>query len=309
MKKIFYSILTVAAALSVASCMEPDNWDEPEASIRGRVINSVTGDNILTDQGDLHIRIWEMSFSLNPEQQELKVAADGSYTNLRLFNGTYDMVPNDGSWWPADTVRDVAIGKKNHATQDFIVTPYLMLKNFKVQLLPNNSGKVDALDTLRMSCNLFCPQPQRMAKDEFGNDVMEVVPSVRQIRAFLNINKFCGASNSIGYYGNENQDDEKNELRNELNKGPENTKYYTFRKQLMSPWSLIGDMETGVSTIEYVLRVPVKRGYQYSVRMGANVDDQYQKFNYTPIIVVKIPETIDEMQEFTAREEYPKYYD
>lgn len=308
MKKIFYSILTVAAALSAASCMEPDNWDEPEASIRGRIINSVTGDNILTDQGDVHIRIWERSFSLNPGEQNLNVAADGTYTNTRLFAGTYNMYPNDGSWWPADTAMYVPIGNKNNATQDFTVTPYLMLKNFKVQILPNPSTMEGVMDTLRMSCRLFCPFPQKMVKDANGVEVMTPMPNVRQIRAFINNNKFCGAANSIGFYGQPNPDKDPDYDEDEFNKGPEITTKYTYRKQLMTAWKNIGDMETGEGFEEYVLRVPVKRGYKYSVRMGANVSDQNEKFNYTPIIVVKIPETPGEKQEFTAEKEYPKYY-
>lgn len=308
MKKILYSIITVAAISGFTSCMEVDNWDEPEASIRGRIINSVTGDNILTDQGDTHIRIWERSFSLNPGEQNLNVAADGSYTNTRLFAGTYNMLPYDGSWWPVDTAMYVPIGKKNNATQDFTVTPYLMLKDFKVQILPNPSTKDGVMDTLRMSCRLFCPKPKNTVKDESGNEVLQDVPNVRQIRAFINNNKFCGASNSIGYYAAENPDNDPVYDQDEFNKGPEITDRYTYRKQLMTAWKNIGDVETGEGFETYVLRVPVKRGYQYSVRMGANVNDQHQKFNYTPIIVVKIPETPGEAQTFTAEQDYPKYY-
>lgn len=272
MKKFFYSILAVTATLTMGSCMEVDNWDEPEASITGRLINAVTGENYLTDQGDVHIRIWEKSFSTNPAHQDLAVKDDGTYTNLRLFPGTYDMLPVDGSWWPCDTVRNVAIGNNNHAQKDFQVTPYLMIKDFNVQLLqaPNQD-----MDTLRMSCRLFAP-------------VTENLPQVWEVRPFININKYCGAGNKLDYYYKDN-DDVENDLYG-LDGGEEVTTVYTWKKSIHKNWNQIGDMTTGEGNREYVIRVPVKRGYKYSVRMGANVNDQYRKFNYSEIKVITIPE-------------------
>ena len=100
-----------AALTSLTSCMEIDNFDEPEAKISGKLIDATTGELYQTDQDDVHIRIWEMSYSLNPSPQDLSVKADGTYNREHLFAGTYDMVPFDGSWWPCDTVRNVKIGK------------------------------------------------------------------------------------------------------------------------------------------------------------------------------------------------------
>lgn len=272
MKKFFNSVIALTAALSMVSCMQVDNWDEPEASISGRLINAVTGENYLTDQGDVHIRIWEKSFSTNPAHQDLAVKNDGTYTNLRLFAGTYDMVPNDGSWWPCDTLRNVAIGNSNHATQDFKVTPYLMIKDFDVQLLQAPSQD---MDTLRMSCRLFAP-------------ITENLPQVWEVRPFININQYCGAGNKLDYYYKDN-DDVENDLYG-LDNGEEVTTVYTWKKSIHKNWNQIGDMTTGEGNREYVIRVPVKRGYKYSVRMGANVNDQYRKFNYSEIKVITIPE-------------------
>lgn len=65
--------------------MEVDNFDQPEASIYGRIIDSTTGENYLTDQGDVHIRIWEKSYSDNPNPQDLAVKMDGTYNRLHLL--------------------------------------------------------------------------------------------------------------------------------------------------------------------------------------------------------------------------------
>ena len=250
MKKILYSIILGAAALTATSCMEEDNFDPPYASIRGNLIDATTGKNYEGDQGDVHIRIWEKSWSDNPSYQDLNVKADGSYLNTKLFAGTYDMLPVDGSWWPCDTTYDVPIGNKNNATMDFRVTPYLKLTDFEVELIHNMEAD---MDTLVMSCKLFAP-------------ITDGLPQVRELRPFLSLNHFCGASNKLDYYYND-----------------------TYRINIRQAWSRIGNMDTGEGYNTYTINVPVKRGYDYWVRMGANVNDQYLKFNYTEIKHVQIP--------------------
>ena len=93
MKKTIYSILFVASVLASSSCMKVDNFDAPEAHVTGRIIDSTTGENILADQGECRVRIWEKSFSLNPANQDIPVKQDGTYNNSKLFSGTYDVVP------------------------------------------------------------------------------------------------------------------------------------------------------------------------------------------------------------------------
>ena len=250
MKKFFYSILAFALTACMVSCMEVDNFDQPEASIHGRLIDTTTGENYMTDQGDVHIRIWEKSYSDNPNPQDLAVKMDGSYNRLHLFAGTYDMLPNDGSWWPCDTTYDVPIGNKNNATMDFKVTPYLKIKDFKCDL------KVDetvSMDTIIMSCRLFAP-------------ITKNLPQVLEIRPFLNNNQYCGAANHIGYYYSDD-----------------------YKVSLRKTWDKLGDMETGEGKETYTLKLPVKPGYTYWCRMGANVKDTNQKFNYSEIVKIEVP--------------------
>lgn len=231
--------------------MEVDNFDEPEASIHGNLIDATTGENYLTDQADVHIRIWEKSYSANPTPQDLAVKMDGSYNREHLFAGTYDMIPNDGSWWPCDTTRQVAIGNNNNASVDFKVTPYLKIKDFNVEVIHNETS---AMDTLVMSGRLFAPRT-------------EGLPQVREVRPFLSINQYCGAANHIDYYYVD-----------------------AYRVNIRKTWDKIGDMTTGEGKDTYTFRVPVKKGYHYWVRMGANVNDQYMKFNYSEIKEVEIPQ-------------------
>lgn len=177
MKHILYTILALGAIVSAASCMEIDNFDAPGAKISGVIIDKTTGQNMMFDQGDTHIRIWEKSYSTHPTYQDLAVKADGTYNNSKLFSGTYDMLPVDGAYWPSDTTYNVAIGKKG-AVQNFEVTPYLHVVDFTQELKGNE---------LTLSCRLQAP-------------VVANLPQVVEIRPFLSLNEHCGAANHIDYY-------------------------------------------------------------------------------------------------------------
>lgn len=250
MKRNLYCLLLSSIMIVyMTSCMEIDNFDEPDARVSGRLIDATTGENYLTDQGETHIRIWEMSYSTNPTPQDLAVKSDGTYNNEKLFRGTYDMIPYNGSYWPIEDAVRVGIGKKG-AVQDFTVTPYLKIKDFNVEL-----GGIDPSDSdfrlLKLSCRLFAP-------------ITSDLPMVMEVWPFLSLNQFCGNANRIDYY-------DKDRI--------------TIRKS----WDQIGDMTSGEGRQTYTITVSVKPGYTYNVRMGANVNDTHKKFNYSEMVKIEIP--------------------
>ncbi len=251
MKKLIYSLFMGVSALLVASCMEVDNFDAPDAHFTGRIIDSTTGENILADQGENYVRIWEKSFSLNPAPQNIPVKQDGTFNNTKLFNGTYDVLP-EGAFWPVDTLRRVGIGGK--VTQNFEVTPYLRL--FDLQVVFEN-------DSLTVSCRIDAPVKQNL-------------PRITELRPFLSLNQFCGAGNHIGYYDNIMYTD-KDKVEHPL---------YWIR--INSTWDRLPKLDDGMSQV-YRVRMPVTRGYIYFVRMGARVDDVHKKYNYTEIKTIEIP--------------------
>ena len=177
MKHIFYTGIALLSMLFAASCMEIDNFDAPQAAVEGTIIDKTTGEPMMFDQADTHIRIWERSYSTNPTYQDLAVKMDGTYKNTKLFSGTYDMLPVDGAYWPCDTTFNVPIGKSGKV-QNFEVTPYLHVVDYTAEL----NGT-----TLTMSCKLQAP-------------VTENLPMVMEIRPFLSVNQYCGAANHIDYY-------------------------------------------------------------------------------------------------------------
>jgi len=241
MKNIHYIILGVLLT-AVTSCMETDNWDEPAVRVHGRIIDSYTGENLLASQGDWNIRIWERTWKEStPNAQNLPVMQDGSYNNSKLFAGTYDMLPYGGPFWPADTVQDVAFSGTTE--KDITVTPYLQLLGFEASLNGLN---------LTLSCQLKAP-------------IREGLPNLVEIKPFLSLNQFCGASNFIDI-----------------------AEYNNQRKQINKSWmDEVGDVET--SGIYQIGPIAVKAGYTYYVRLGANVNDANRKYNYTEIIKIVVP--------------------
>ena len=241
MKKILYIVLGVLV-MSVTACMEVDNWSEPDAKVHGRVIDSYTGENLLTSQGDWGIRIWERTWKESaPTAQSLPVKQDGSYNNSKLFGGTYDMLPYGGPFWPVDTLQDVVFGGSTE--QDVTVTPYLQVLGFEYSL--------DGLK-LTLSCVLKAP-------------IRQGLPNLIELKPFLSLSQFCGATNFVDL-----------------------ADYNNKRIQYNKSWTeAFGDVEE--STVLRVGPLPVKAGYTYYVRLGANVNDANKKYNYSEVIKVVVP--------------------
>jgi hypothetical protein len=242
MKKIIYTILMLLM-LSVTSCYEVDNWDAPDAKVHGKVIDFYTGENLLTTQGDWGIRIWERTWTKSvPNAQSLSVMQDGSYNNTKLFKGTYDMLPYGGPFWPIDTVQDVAFN--GNTEQNFTVTPYLQLINFTA----TRTGL-----KLILKCELKAP-------------IRDGLPNLVELKPFLSLTQFCGASSFIDMPDFNNQ-----------------------RKQFNQSWADAFGADNETSTVLTVGPLAVKPGYTYYVRLGANVNDANRKYNYTEIVKIEVP--------------------
>ena len=205
MKKLSFFTIAALLAISATSCMGVDNFDEPEARYTAKLIDKTTGSMLLTGQGEGCVRLWEMSYSLNPAPQDIPIKQDGTVSNYKLFAGTYDAQPR-GAFWPMEKY-EVKIGKKT--AEDVIeVVPYLHINDFEMSL--DNSGK-DAL--LTVSCTLSAP-------------VTEGLPNIRVIRPFLSTNHFCSASMCIGEYNNiKEYKTEINTSWANLKKNEDGTKY------------------------------------------------------------------------------------
>jgi hypothetical protein len=264
MKKILY-LMSGAALLFLASCQKIDNWDEPNARISGNVIDFYTGQNLVMDQNDWQIRIWDKTWEeMHPgtvaQYQSLAVMKDGVYNNTKLFPGTYNMLPYDGPFWPADTIKGVAL--KNEAKQDFTVKPYLQVVDATATL-----GGTAAAPTLTFTCNVTAP-------------VITGLPNLYEVRCFLSLTTFCGNSNfiNIGDYSTSQAS---------------NSATPSARRSINRTWAAeltARSLPSNSVKIPYTMGpLPVKPGYTYYVRVGANVNALSRRYNYSPIVKVVVP--------------------
>src|SRR5260221_3537014 len=242
MKKINYIVLWMAL-VGLSSCFKKDNYDAPDAQVSGNIIDKYTGKPLLSSQNDWQIRIWERSWTASTViNQTIPVKQDGSYNNSKMFAGTYDMLPYGGPFWPADTAKAVVFNKSG-AQKDFTVIPYLEVINLVTSVVGTN---------LTLKVNLKAP-------------IRVGLPNIVEIKPFISLTTFCGASNYINI-----------------------NEYNSPRIQINKPWlTEVGDIET--SNVYTIGPLPVKSGYTYYVRVGANVNDPNKKYNYSEIKQVIVP--------------------
>jgi hypothetical protein len=103
MKKISFYILSIGLLSLTSSCslFDIDNKDEPAETLQGEVVDSETGEPILTDQGSegIRVRLLELSYKDNPNPFDFFAKPDGTFQNTKLFKGNYN-VRVDGPFIP-----------------------------------------------------------------------------------------------------------------------------------------------------------------------------------------------------------------
>ncbi len=129
-----YSPMIVGMVLLFASC-ELDNYEGPNAQLSGNIIDSETGELIQSDIiNGTTIKITERGYD-PVTSQYLKVKNDGMYSNTMLFANTYTVQPEKRNFLQIDA-QEVEIGKDTKL--DFLVTPYIRVKNVSIAQEGNN---------------------------------------------------------------------------------------------------------------------------------------------------------------------------
>ena len=249
MKKITYIVLGIAL-VGLSSCYKKDNYDGPDSSITGRIIDSYTGQPLLSSQNDWQLRVWERSWAASTVvNTSIPIKQDGSYNNSKMFSGTYDISLNTGPFFPLDTAKGVTLGKGGGLTKDFTVTPYVQVIDFTPTLVGTN---------LTFTFRLKAPKRTGM-------------PDLYDIKGYLSLTQFCGESNYI------NISEYTTNITGRVG-------IINARKSWIAQF---GDVDTSpVLTLgPYV----VKSGYTYQVRVGANTNVGNRPFNYSEIKTVTVP--------------------
>ena len=124
MKKI---LLLVSCCLFALTSCGIDNYDGPDASIHGSILDEQTGELVGTDLNNgSAIKVREHGFT-NPTDQTWVIMNTGEYRNNLVFSATYDVRFENGNFYPFE-IKDLVV-KSGDNVYDFKVIPYIRIKN------------------------------------------------------------------------------------------------------------------------------------------------------------------------------------
>jgi hypothetical protein len=167
-------LLTAGMLIAAASCVKKDNFDAPEASLEGNLVDQGSKNNIQTAMGNVTIRLEQLSWSATPAPQDIPVKMDGSFKNSKLFKGHYRVSIKGGAFWavpPAEI--DIDKGSK----YDFNLTPYLYVNSF-----------TQKLDSNQLTLRFTMQAP------------IAGMPSIAEIQPYVNTTSLVGPGASIRDY-------------------------------------------------------------------------------------------------------------
>jgi hypothetical protein len=130
MKRIInITILISCLIISLISC-EIDNYEGPNASFYGSIIDNETGALVGTELiNGSTIRAFEQGFE-TPVAQTWLIKNTGEFRNDMVFAGTYNFDLSNGNFYPISVENfKINSGDNQH---DFRVTPYIRIKNVNI---------------------------------------------------------------------------------------------------------------------------------------------------------------------------------
>ena len=91
MKLATYFTILFSSIIALSSCNKFDNYDAPEETIKGVVINKNTGKPLQTEMGEggLRIKMMEYSWSDTPTPYYFGGMQEGNFQNTKIFEGKY----------------------------------------------------------------------------------------------------------------------------------------------------------------------------------------------------------------------------
>ena len=110
---------------------ELDNYDGPDATLSGRIIDKETGELVEQDiiRGT-QIEFIEHGYD-NPLTQYMVIKNDGTYANKMMFANDYTIQIRSANF-PATEPVEITI--KGNTTYDFEVIPYLRIKDVQIKI-------------------------------------------------------------------------------------------------------------------------------------------------------------------------------
>lgn len=197
MKRTIKNIVLLGAALLASSCslFQLDNYDAPEETLYGKVVDR-NGNPVLTDQGSegIRVRLMETSWEGNVNPLDFYCMPDGTFRNTKLFEADYN-IRIDGPFIPI--VRETSDGIviednsvnthiKGSKEVNFVVDPFLNVELLSSQI---SNGKITA--KVRVT--------RGVSRDAFRDAVEPMGDFDPAFANITDIQLFVGYSSSMGY--------------------------------------------------------------------------------------------------------------
>lgn len=141
MKSKVLNILTFVGLILISSCAKTDNFEGPEETLTGKIIDVTTGEPIQTESGGggIQIRYHDLSWGEKTGAavipREFNVMRDGTFNNTKFFSGKYKLYPWNGAFVPlysenaaAPVDNSKTIDIKGTTTVEFEVEPLLKIE-------------------------------------------------------------------------------------------------------------------------------------------------------------------------------------
>lgn len=205
MKNNKFLFLSVIICLILFNSCELDNYDSPNASLSGNIIDAETGELVQSDilEGTM-IKIVEHGYDpVSP--QYLRVKNDGTYANTLLFANTYTVQPDVRNFIQIEE-QEVKIGENTKL--DFHVVPYIRVKNVSLSQEGNNITATFQLEQttsdavkkigLYVSDQPIVGQPARIADVE--KDISKQVEDNEVFKLVINTARSSNLKSGESYY-------------------------------------------------------------------------------------------------------------
>ena len=134
MNRFIMPVLALFAATCLSSCLKYDNYDGPQETLKGKIVDQDGNPLWVESGGGIRIKLMDYGWTETPSEQYLKVKMDGTYINTKIFGSTYDIVAegpfvplvrvdNGGNIVSDQTRKGVKV--KGTTVVDFVVEPFL----------------------------------------------------------------------------------------------------------------------------------------------------------------------------------------
>lgn len=275
MKNIFKTLSFLVLIACMASCLmfERDNYEGPNSSVTGVIIDSLTGQPVQMEvQEGAYIQYIQRDFSETINYQNMQFFPDGRFVNKHVFSGVYDFVLMRQNFIPIDTLKNITFEKGVNNHFEIKVLPLHHIWNTDIRIAKGNNGDCDTL----------------VAAASFNLNTSRVVDYTNPDNTFLYYTDNFAVFIDPAYYCG--------------------TFYNRFTRKVMVSWPCftadphVGEEGHPYNDVRREIRIPfddaefaasIKKGRQYYVRVGVQCwgdpnkganPSGHSPYNYAPAV-------------------------